>query len=212
MSPSSDAAPRDAAPRDAAQARPPADAADAGRPALARPVWAGVVASDLDRSARWYAETLGASVADRGAAYAVVRFRDGSRIELFAGDPARPGGAFPSYHDEPGPPVLPGFHVADPVEVSRPMVVARWLPEWVVVVGPGGLRAVLCTAEGDGARGLVGFDVAGPDPAALTAWFGGFGAAVAARAAERLRVVPVVAGHADVELADPDGTPVRVVG
>lgn len=174
------------------------------------PVWAGIVVRDLERSADWYAEALGTAIAEHGPCFALVRFSDGSILELVAGDPQRPGTAFPSYRTDPGPPVVPGFRVADPAETGRGMLVARWLPEWVVVVGPGGLRAVLCRGEGEARTGLVGFDVAGPDPEGLTSWFGGFGASVTAQAAPCLQVVPVVAGLADAELIDPDGTALRL--
>lgn len=174
------------------------------------PVWAGIVVRDLERSTRWYAETLGLAVAERGPGFALVRFADGSALELVAGEPERPGSAFPSYHDEPGPPVVPGFRVADPAETGRGMIVARWLPEWVVVVGPDGLRSVLCRGLGEACTGLVGFDVAGPDPESLTTWFGGFGARVRAGGAPCLRVVPVVAAPVDAELVDPDGTALRL--
>lgn len=174
------------------------------------PVWAGIVVRDLEQSSRWYTDALGLAVAERGAEFALLRFPDGSILELVSGQPDRPGSAFPSYGDDPGPPVVPGFRVPDPADTGRDMVVARWLPEWVVVVGPGGLRSVLCCGQGEARTGLVGFDVAGPDPEGLTAWFGGFGARVAVAAAPCLRVAPVVAGLADAELVDPDGTVLRL--
>lgn len=189
---------------------PPADQAQ--RPTAVVPVWAGIVVRDLERSARWYSEVLGLDVAERGPGFALACCSDGSAFELVVGDPERPGTAFPSYHDDPGPAVVPGFRVIDPAEAGRHMVVARWLPEWVVVVGPGGLRAVLCCGDGDATTGLVGFDVAGPDPEGLTAWFGGFGARVIADFAPCLQVIPVLAGAAEAELADPDGTALRVTG
>lgn len=178
------------------------------RPVL--PVWAGIVVRDLEQATRWYADTLGLTVAERGAQFALMRFTDGSVLELATGEPDRPGTAFPSYGGDPGPSVVPGFRVADPADTGRDMVVARWLPEWVVVVGPGGLRSVLCRGRGEARTGLVGFDVAGPDPAGLTAWFDGFGARVAVGPAPCLRVVPVVAGLGDNELVDPDGTVLRL--
>lgn len=178
--------------------------------AAVAPVWAGIVVKDLDRSVDWYAEALGTAIAEREPWFALVRFSDGSILELVVGDPQRPGSAFPSYRNDAGPPVMPGFRVADPAETGRGMLVARWLPEWVVVVGPGGLRTVLCRGEGEARTGLVGFDVAGPDPDRLTSWFGGFGAPVTARLAPCLQVVPVVAGLADAELVDPDGTALRL--
>lgn len=178
--------------------------------AAVAPVWAGIVVGDLERSVDWYAEALGTAIAEHEPWFALVRFSDGSILELVAGDPQRPGSAFPSYRNDPGPPVMPGFRVTDPAETGRGMLVARWLPEWVVVVGPGGLRTVLCRGEGEARTGLVGFDVAGPDPERLTNWFGGFGAPVTARVAPCLQVVPVVAGLADADLVDPDGTALRL--
>lgn len=189
---------------------PHADRAATASP-VAVPVWAGIVVRDLERSARWYAEALGVAVADRGESFAVVRFRDGSVVELVTGDPARPGTAFPSYRDDPGPPVVPGFRVLEPAETARRLVVARWLPDWIVVVGPHGLRSVLCRGDGEGATGLVDFEVAGPDAESLTTWFAEFGAPVVVAAAERVRVVPVIAGLTDDVLTDPDGTMLRTV-
>lgn len=187
-----------------------ADMAATGPPP-AVPVWAGIVVRDLERSVRWYTDALGVGVADRGESFATVQFRDGSTVELVTGDPNRPGTAFPSYRDDPGPSVIPGFRVFDPAEAARRLVVARWLPDWIVVVGPDGLRSVLCRGDGDAATGVVGFDVTAPDADALSAWFASFGAPTTVGRAERLCVVPVVAGRSDEELTDPDGTRLRIM-
>lgn len=190
---------------------PQRDDPDASVPPAAVPVWAGIVVSDLDRSVRWYSDALSIAIVDRGATFAVVRFRDGSAFELVVGDPTRPGSAFPSYGTDPGPAVMPGFRVLEPAETARQLVVARWLPDWIVVVGPLGLRSVLCRGDGEASMGLVDFDIAGPDADALSEWYAGFGASMTVAHAERLHVVPVVAGLTDDELCDPDGTTLRTV-
>jgi len=175
------------------------------------PVWAGVVVSDLDRSVTWYTATLGCRVRERSRRLAVLGFSDGSTIELVLGDPTRPDSAFPSYHEDPGPPVMPGFAVDDPDELGRAFALASWLPQWVVAVGPQGLRVVLCDRSGSG-RGLCGFQVASPVPDAHREWFASFGATIDAVEADELSVAPIVLGTADARHRDPDGTPVVVVG
>ncbi len=176
----------------------------------ATPVWAGVVVSDLARSTAWYTATLGCAVTERSARLAVLAFPDGSTIELVLGDPTRPASAFPSYREEPGPPVMPGFSVEDPDELGRGFAIASWLPQWVVAVGPEGLRAVLCDRVGAG-RALCGFRVASPVPDAHREWFASFGAVIEAVEADELSVGLRIRGTADAEHRDPDGTPVRIV-
>lgn len=181
-----------------------------GGVAPATPAWAGIIVRDLEASLAWYRDTLGCGLGDQGARWAVVTFPDGSAIELTVGDPARPGTAFPSYRDDDGPPVMPGFCVDEPAELARSFTVARWLPEWVVVVGPERLRVVLTCHRSDGARGLVGFRVRTPVVDDHRGWFDQLGAIVRVEAGPRLEVAPIVYGGADAELADPDGTAVVV--
>jgi catechol 2,3-dioxygenase-like lactoylglutathione lyase family enzyme len=174
------------------------------------PVYAGVVVSDLDQSIAWYEGLLDCKEIDRGQGWVLLGFANGSVIELFEGDPARPGATFPSYGSLEGSPVLPGYAVDDPEALSGGLKVARQLPEWVVVVAPDGLRIVLSVRDGDGRSGLVGFRYLSPEPDAQRAFFGSIDVTDEVEAGP-LAAVPVIAADRDAEMADPDGTRITLV-
>lgn len=167
--------------------------------------YAAVVVSDLAVSVPWYVQALGCEEVERGAGWVCLAFDDGSRIELFAGDPRRPGTALPSYGRDTGPPVLPGLGVTEPAEAARDLRVVRRLPGWYVVVAPGGVRIVLTDLEGVAGRGLVGFRWRVPDAEALTRFLRTLGCDDPVEVGEPA-VIPRVAGWHVGTLADPDGT------
>lgn len=175
------------------------------------PVWAGVIVADLGTSTAWYATELGCVPDEVGDGWQALRFRDGSVIELYAGDRGRPSLIFPSYGAEREPPVMTGFAVEEPASVAADLRVARSLPGWIVVVAPDGLRVVLTDRDGDGASGLVGFRYTSPKPAPQRQFFDRLG--VMADVAEGDRgAVPVVAGSRDARVFDPDGGAVDIAG
>lgn len=168
------------------------------------PVYAGVVVSNLEQALVWYERVLDCHLAERGIGWVMLRFDNGSVIELFEGDPAQPERTFPSYGSHRGPSVMPGYAIEDPEFTAANLPVARQLPDWVVVVAPDGLRIVLSSREGDGHAGIIGFRFSSPDPDVQQAFLdqieikdpvleGTVGA------------VPLVAAERDGEVADPDG-------
>ena len=177
----------------------------------ALPVWAGVIVTDLAVAVRWYAETTRAQVVESTERWASLAFRDGSGFELHLGDPERPGLTFPSYGSNPGPCVMPGFSVDDVEAAAEGLVVARSLPGWIVVAAPGDLRVVLADRDSEAGEGLIGFAFATPGPAELRSFLEHIGADGEVERSGRTRVVPVVVGSDDAELADPEGNPLRVV-
>jgi catechol 2,3-dioxygenase-like lactoylglutathione lyase family enzyme len=178
-----------------------------------RAAWAGIIVRDLEASVTWYVETTGGTVEEHTDRWAVLRFEDGSSIELQAGDPAAPGLTFPSYGHDSGPPVMPGFAVEDAEEVADGLEVARALPGWIVVVAPDGLRIVLAERECGPGRGLVGFAFESGQPEALRAFLEGLGVDAAVDGEQAVGVVPVVAvpGAAHAQVTDPEGNRLRLV-
>lgn len=173
-------------------------------------VYAGVIVSDLARSVPWYVRTLGGRVSEEGSDWACLRLADDSAIELVLGDAEHPGLSFHSYGGDPGPPVLPGYAVADPRGAAAGLRVVHHLPEWIVVVAPDGVRLVLTDREGAGDAGLIGFRFASPRPDEQAAFLGRLGIDAEVVAAERPAVVPVLAGRVATILRDPDGTPLEI--
>lgn len=174
-------------------------------------VWAGIIVADLALSAAWYTDVLGTAMSDAGDGWVAFALDGGGVIELYGGDRDRPGLIFPSYGADRGPPVMPGFCVADPVEAADGLEVMRTLPDWVVVAAPDGLRLVLTDRDCEPRRGLVGFQFASPEPAALRGFLARVGLPADVDHGRRHAVVPVIAADRDEDLADPDGTPVRLV-
>jgi catechol 2,3-dioxygenase-like lactoylglutathione lyase family enzyme len=177
----------------------------------AAPCYVGLIVRDLARAEAWYTEHLGARVADRDAGWTALELDGGSRIELTAGDPLRPGLSFPSYGAETGPSVMPGFNVDDPDEVAVGLTVARRLPEWIVVVAPDRVRVVLTCNDCDGSRGLVGFRWRTPDPAAQESFLRRIGADGDVEHSDVRGVVPVFAVGRDEAVTDPDGHALQLV-
>jgi catechol 2,3-dioxygenase-like lactoylglutathione lyase family enzyme len=180
----------------------------------ARAAWAGVIVSDLPESIGWYAAQLGMTVLEQEPAWAKLGFPNRTTLELYRGDPTRPGGVFPSYGTDDGPPVLPGYAVDSPEELAETeaLRVARALPGWVVVAAPDRLRLVLLEAEVGKGRGLVGFRFTSTASKAQRHFLDRltiFGPEVVDG---EVAVVPVVLGQRTAVLTDPDGTAIAVVG
>lgn len=178
---------------------------------LVWPVYAGIVVSDVAASAQWYARELTCPVTERGNGWCCLTFPDHSTIELFAGDPARPGETFPSYGGAPGPPVMPGYAVDEPDDVVANLRVARSLPDWHVVVAPDGLRVVVTRRDTDHAVGLVGFHLLSPAVAEQRAFLDALGATDALDWGPAPAVVPRVAAARTGRILDPDGTAIELV-
>lgn len=174
-------------------------------------VWAGVICTDLEVSVPWYVDTFGGQLAERGGRWAVVRFADGSAFELYAGRRDMPGLTFPSYGRDAGPPVMPGYSLEEPEVAAETLEVARSLPDWIVVVGPLGLRVVLTSRDSTPDEGLVGFRYASPEPAALQEFLRSVGSDDAVASGQALEVVPVVRAGRSEQVTDPDGTVIDLV-
>lgn len=176
-------------------------------------VWAGIVVSDVETSAEWYAETVGGEIAERADGWVKLTLRNGTSMELFAGDRARLGRVFPSYGADPGPPVMPGYAVEDPaalVELRR-LVVARSLPDWIVVSGPDLLRVVLTAGTPGRGRGLLGFRYTTDGVAdEQRAFLDSLGVADSLQPGEAVGVVPIFRGRRDAQITDPDGTAIEL--
>jgi hypothetical protein len=175
-------------------------------------VYVAVIVTDLRAGASWYEAILRRPVTDQDGRWACIRLPNGSSVELVEGDPTRPGSAFPSYGNDTGPAVLPGFGVEDPEAATIGLRVARRLPEWVVVVAPDGVRLVVTSDEGvgTGGSGLVGFRFTTPMPEAQHAFLTGLGVPAAVEAGA-VGVVPVFASGRDALLTDPGGNPVQLI-
>jgi catechol 2,3-dioxygenase-like lactoylglutathione lyase family enzyme len=176
-------------------------------------VWAGIVVADVEASAGWYARTLGGEVAERVDGWAKVVLRNGTSVELFAGDREQLGRVFPSYGADPGPPVMPGYAVEEPaalVELRR-LLVARSLPDWIVVSGPDRLRVVLTTGTPGPGRGLLGFRYTTDGVAdEQRAFFDSLGVADPLQPGEAVGVVPIFGARRDAQITDPDGTAIEL--
>jgi catechol 2,3-dioxygenase-like lactoylglutathione lyase family enzyme len=179
----------------------------------ARAAWAGIIVTDLDRSAAWYARELRAVVADRDERWVKLDFPNGSVIELFRGDRSDPGGTFPSYGMDAGPPVMPGYAVEDAAELvdAHALEVSRSLPGWVVVAAPDRLRVVLMGTEPGGGGGLAGFRFTSTAGADQRRFLEALSVEGAELADGEIAVVPVVRCGRSGEVADPDGTPLVLV-
>lgn len=173
-------------------------------------VYAGIVVSDVDASTAWYERTLGCATREVGPGWACLDFPDGTAIELFAGDPQKPGLTFPSYAAATGPPVLPGFALEDPDTVLDGLIVVRSLPGWHVVVAPDGLRMVLTVWDSDAGPGLAGFRFTSPKAGALRRFLEQIGLPATVTDGRTPAVVPVVAAGHDGTLVDPDGTTLQL--
>jgi hypothetical protein len=167
--------------------------------------YAGIIVDDVDATCGWCETVLGCRSVDGGGDWACLEFPNGSRIELFAGRSRHPGLVFPSYGAEPGPAVLPGYTVEDPVALAETLDVARSLPDWQVVVTPDRSRLVLTDRHlGEGA-GLVAFRWSSPAAAAQRTYLERLGIPAEVASAEVCRITPVVSGSADRELTAPGG-------
>lgn len=178
---------------------------------VAVPVYAGIVVSDVVDSASWYERTLPCEVVESGRGWVSLAFPDRTTIELFQGDPRRPGETFPSYVGEQGPAVMPGYAVDEPELVVADLTIARSLPDWHVVVAPDGLRVVVTTREVGEGPGLVGFGFRSPLESAQRAFLAGLGVVDVVESGGCATVVPRVAGDRSGRLTDPDGTPIEFV-
>lgn len=177
----------------------------------ALPAYAGIVVSDVAVSVAWYTRVLDCSVDEAGQDWSCLVFPDGSTVELFRGDPSRPGSTFPSYGDEAAARVMPGYAVDDPDLAVHGLRVARSLPDWHVVVAPDGLRVVVTWRETDKGVGLVGFRFATPAVSAVRAFMETLGAADSVDWGPEPAVVPRFAAGRSARLTDPDGTPIELV-
>lgn len=179
----------------------------------ARAAWAGVIVSDVEASAAWYAQALGARVPDRDERWAKLTFPNGTTIELFTGDRSDPGASFPSYGADPGPPVMPGYAIEDPEALveAHGLEVARFLPGWLVVVAPDRLRMVLLSADPRRGQGLVGFRFSTISRADQERFLDQVDVAGPEMVDGEVGVTPVFRGRRSVELQDPDGTRIVVV-
>jgi catechol 2,3-dioxygenase-like lactoylglutathione lyase family enzyme len=179
-----------------------------------RAAWAGIIVADAVASAAWYARELGAQVADRDEVWVKLVFPNSTEIELFSGDRSDPGGTFPSYGLDSGPPVLPGYAVEDPTELveEQRLEVVRVLPGWVVVVAPDRLRVVLTAGEPADGPGLVGFRFTAEDAAAQRSFLDALAVPGVAVEDGAPSVVPVVRCRRRGDLVDPDGTRIVCVG
>lgn len=175
------------------------------------PVYAGIVVSDMTASTAWYEKALACAVEDGGERWTCLRFPDQSCIELFTGDPARPGDTFPSYAGAAGPPVMPGYAVEDPELAVEGLAVARSLPDWHVVVAPDGLRVVLTVRDGDGLSRFVGFRFTSPMADAQRGFLSSLGVLDEVIEGTAQAVVPLVAADREQLLTDPDGTMIQLV-
>jgi catechol 2,3-dioxygenase-like lactoylglutathione lyase family enzyme len=173
--------------------------------------FAGVIVRDLATSIAWYTKTLACRLVESGSEWAVLELDGGSRLELTAGDPDRPGLVFPSYGNEPGPGIMPGFNVDEPDEVAAQLTVARQLPDWVVVIAPDRVRVVLTRRDCDPNRGLVGFRWLSPAPQRQQTFLDEVGIADTVFEADRPAVVPLIRGSRPAEVTDPDGHVIAIV-
>jgi catechol 2,3-dioxygenase-like lactoylglutathione lyase family enzyme len=175
------------------------------------PCYVGVIVRDLETSVAWYTKTLRCRVAESGTGWASLELDGGSRVELTAGDPDQPGVAFPSYGNERGPSVLPGYNVEEPEDLAEGLTVARRLPEWIVVVAPDRVRVVLTRRECEPGRGLVGFRWLTPEPGEQRAFLDQLGVPGTVEEAPSSDVVPVIRGPRAAEVEDPDGHVLAIV-
>lgn len=175
------------------------------------PVYLGIIVSRLERSLAWYREHFGVQGEELTDGWAKLTFADTTEIELVEGDRSRPGLSFPSYGTDGGPPVMPGYGCAEPDDVAEGLVVARRLPDWIVVVAPDGLRVVLTSREGDARTGLVGFRYSSPEPDVQRSFLERIGSTDAVEGSDTVAVVPVIAAGRDAVLEDPDGTTLVLV-
>lgn len=172
--------------------------------------WAGIIVRDLDVSAAWYRDVLPVQDIEQGDGWVAFNLVGGSCVELHAGDPDKPGLVFPSYGADPGPAVMPGLSVPDPVATSVSLDVMRVFPDWMVVAAGDGLRIVLTDRCVEPGQGLVGFAFTSPDPDALAALLAHVGFDAVVEPGARHQVVPLVAARSDGDLVDPDGTLLRL--
>lgn len=177
----------------------------------AAPVYLGIIVSALDRSLAWYCEQFDVEFRDRVQGSAMLRFPDDSEIELIEGDRSHPGLSFPSYGNDGGPPLLPGYGCIEPDETAEGLTVVRRLPDWIVVVAPDGLRVVLTDRDSDAHTGLVGFRFGSPQPEDQRSFFERIGSSDTVGQAGTVSVLPVIAADRDATLEDPDGTTLVLV-
>lgn len=175
------------------------------------PVYAGIVVSDMAASAAWYAQALACAVEEGGERWTCLRFSDHSSIELFAGDPDKPGETFPSYGGAPGPPVMPGYAVEDPELAVEGLSVARSLPDWHVVVAPDGLRVVLTVRDADEPPRFAGFRYTSPMADDQRSFLTGLGVRDEVAAGPGPDAVPLISADRAQVLTDPDGTMIELV-
>jgi catechol 2,3-dioxygenase-like lactoylglutathione lyase family enzyme len=175
------------------------------------PAYLGVVVRDLARSSEWYVTALGCVVEDAESQWACLVWPNGTMLELFAGDPGRPGLAHPGYGVGSRSPMLPGYAVEDPLVAARSLPIAQRFPDWVVVVTPDELHLVLQRVELRPGEGLVGFRYASPAPAPQRRVFSALGAVAVVADGPAHTVVPIVRGGRATSLTDPDGNAVDVV-
>jgi catechol 2,3-dioxygenase-like lactoylglutathione lyase family enzyme len=175
------------------------------------PAYVGVVVADLERSTQWYVTTLGCMIEERSSRWVCLGFPNGTVIELFAGDPSCPSLTHPSFGLDSATPVIPGYAVDEPMLASNGLRIARWLPDWVVVVLPDALRIVLHRREVRSGRGLVAFRFASPDAAAQRGLLAALGSADLVDDHPTHGVVPVVLADYCGLVNDPDGNLVELI-
>lgn len=173
--------------------------------------YVGIVVSDVATSAQWCEAALRCTPEQRGEGWACLLFSDGTSIELFEGDPTRPGATFPSYAGHDGPAVMPGYSVDEPETAVEGLTVARSLPDWHVIVAPDGLRVVVTHRNIEGMHGLSGFRYSSPAAQELRAFFERLGVSDPVTRGTRTSVVPVVVAESAERLIDPDGNPFDLV-
>jgi catechol 2,3-dioxygenase-like lactoylglutathione lyase family enzyme len=178
---------------------------------IAVAAYAGIIVSQLERSAAWYAEVLEVEPQRAQDGWVKLPLGDGSEIELVAGDLRHPGYTFPSYGKEHGPPVMAGYSVEDADEAAAGLDVVRRLPGWVVVIAPDRLRLVLCEQDSRADSGLVGFRYTSTAAAEQQAFLTSIDVVDVVTEGEAVRVVPVIAAGRDATLVDPDGTVLECV-
>jgi catechol 2,3-dioxygenase-like lactoylglutathione lyase family enzyme len=175
------------------------------------PAYLGVVVRDLARSTEWYARVLGCVVEDAEAGWACLAWPNGTVLELFAGDPGRPGLAHPGYGVSSRSPMLPGYGVEDPLLAARSLPIAQRFPDWIVVVTPDELHVVLQRVELRSGDGLVGFRYASPAPGPQGRVLSALGAEAVVVEGPAHAVVPVVRCGRGESVTDPDGNAVDIV-
>jgi catechol 2,3-dioxygenase-like lactoylglutathione lyase family enzyme len=175
------------------------------------PAYVGIVVSDLERSANWYAAALGCMVKEQGSSWISLGFPNWTVIELFDGDPSCPSLTHPSYGLDSATPIIPGYAVDEPTLASAGLRIARQFPDWVVVVTPDALRLVLHRREVRSGRGLVAFRYTSPEPAAQRAFLAALGSTDLVEDHPIHGVVPVVLADRCELVKDPDGNVLEVV-